>query len=537
MDAKLNSSQQAVVDSDASHLLCLAGAGSGKTFTLIQRICRLVDEGVDPSSILVLTFTNAAAAEMKERYGRYSKSKLSPRFGTFHAFCYRLLADSKAVREAVGYSKVPTIAEPESMDAIFRSTILKCGTTLSRRMLEKDIKEIYPKDRWQYEVFHKAYKEAVREANIITFDILCKSVCDLFINNAECIQRFKDQYKYVMVDEMQDTDPLQWAFVSSFIHANILVVGDAKQSIYAFRNADSSIIKGLAASDDWTTIKLYENYRSTDEICQYANTIHAMWKDQPYNLDIRSNKTCDEPSVIFDRPFEADDISEADVININTSRIGYKTCAILARTNAEVAAIAAAFKQAGIDHQTKYAQAPVASILKSVRDNDYAIDWLSSSLPANQYNRYLRDCIIDEGNRSISVLINTYGYVKTIRVYSKYILSIREVLERDDLTLQDKYLYIERNLKLAHMDLPEEISVEEAMLNWLIERVTHTLDESKLYIGTIHSVKGLEYDVVHVIGVDGPHFTITSEEDRNLFYVACTRARERLYIHSYLVKA
>ena len=534
MDAKLNSSQQAVVDSDAKKLLCLAGAGSGKTYTLIHRIIRLVEDGVSPTSILVLTFTNAAAFEMKHRYEKYSRCKSSPKFGTFHAFCYFLLADSKKVREALGYDKVPQIVDEDELEKISRECRLKCKTTLSATMLAKDIKEITPRDRWQYEVYHKAFKKAIREANVITFDLLSERVSQLFISNDECIQTYKRQYKYIMVDEMQDTDPTQWGFVTSFTDAEIMVVGDAKQAIYGFRGGTSDIIKSLAASDEWTTIKLFQNYRSTDEICQYANTIHSFWKDEPYNLDIRSDKISDEPSVIFEPGLEAEDIGPLIAINMHTTMQGYNSAAVLARTNDEVYRISKAFKDAEIDFRTKSAVEPVTCILKAVLDSEYAINWLCTFLPSNKYNDYLRLCMTDSSYRDEEVFYKKYLYIKQIRVYGKYIKAIREVLNSKDLTLIEKYEYIERNLKLSHR--PDvELTDEENLINTLIERTSETLDKTKIYIGTIHSVKGLEFDVVHVIGVDGNHFSITSEESKNVYYVACTRARERLYIHSSLV--
>ena len=275
----LNKAQNEVVQSNADKLLVLAGAGTGKTTTMLARISRLIDEEkADVQSILVLTFTNAAACEMRDRYRRSHPNQQTPTFCTFHSFCYSLIAGNRDVARRLGYFKgTPFIADETMLHKVKTMCRQKCGTKISDDKLNGKI-SVTKSEQFQKDLYWKQYNKLLREQNIITFDIMCYEVCKLFVSDDSTISASKDRFKYVFVDEFQDTDPKQWEFVSSFSHSNLFVCGDAKQSIYAFRGADSSIIKSLAENPEWTTIKLSENYRSTAQICDYSNGIHKSWK-------------------------------------------------------------------------------------------------------------------------------------------------------------------------------------------------------------------------------------------------------------------
>ena len=217
--SNMNDQQLEAVMSSASKILVLAGAGTGKTYVMINRIKRLVDEGADPVSILALTFTNAAAFEMKERYHKFQedKSKGCPEFKTFHAFCYSLLVKDIAVRKALGYSTIPSIVDESTMKRTIKEVKQQCNITLSDKQLEHP--DTVPNSKkFEYEMFHKAMKQRLLKDSIITFDMLADSVCSLFIKNDPLIQTYIDQYKYIFIDEFQDTDPLQWKFAQCFYH-------------------------------------------------------------------------------------------------------------------------------------------------------------------------------------------------------------------------------------------------------------------------------------------------------------------------------
>ncbi len=215
---ELNADQMKAATSDADAILCLAGAGCGKTKTMIARIAYLVENGVDPESILALTFTNAAAFEMKDRYKKLKGSEMSnkcPEFRTFHGFCYSVIIKSKAVREKMGYTKVPSVCDESDYKKLKKELNEQLGFKLTES--EMDSGEVYSREKQrQLEIFNKAVKKELRDRNLITFDMMCYNVGELFVRDDDCVKPFKDKYKYVCVDEAQDSDPKQVKFVSSF---------------------------------------------------------------------------------------------------------------------------------------------------------------------------------------------------------------------------------------------------------------------------------------------------------------------------------
>ena len=227
---KLNEQQQQAVDSDELKILCLAGAGAGKTATMIERITRLTNEGVNPMSILVLTFTNAAGFEMKERYKKANPGKVIPEFRTFHSFCYSLIVKDRNVRRALGYVDVPTIIEEVELKKVQTEAKMMSGVHLSEAKLRGE-GTLSQQEQYELELYKKALKRLIREKNIITFDMLCYDVAGLFIQNDPSVLKYKGQYKYLFVDEFQDTDPKQVQFLNSFDSKDVhfYFVGDCLQ--------------------------------------------------------------------------------------------------------------------------------------------------------------------------------------------------------------------------------------------------------------------------------------------------------------------
>ena len=804
----LNTGQQAAVDADNKHILVLAGAGTGKTHTMISKISKLVAAGADVNSVLILTFTNAAAAEMKERYMATHTGETTPTFCTFHGFCYSLIARDVDILKHLGYTAVPNIPDDTTIKRIETSVKQQCGTKLSDDKLHgRAVLGI--KDEFQFSIFWKQFEKRLKAENYITFDTMCYSICDLFESDNPLITKYKQQYAYIFVDEFQDTDPRQWKFVSSFKDANLFVVGDAKQcqpagtmvstsigkkvpieqlavnnkvltfvaksaynpneyvrtpskymninacasnldsvmtittdthvtrytpnhityaaantvdnstkrivylmqnakgwyrigtvtlyvyngdmfkcvsgilasqqgtavwvlgyqdtaesaraledelahkynlpriswslvntvaqgslssmygalgdlkpaavkclaayhrrieypiyttkrtikstnmvtiracnlvpqlmgviipkidpqgwfnlhaqlitdikysdtlepvysldinhthsyiadgvythnSIYGFRGADSSIIKTLAVSDDWHTVKLSENYRSTSQVCEFANKIHAAWADQPHNLKISSTKNgCEvHQTSMFNLHSEA---ITAQLFSIKATANENETLAILCRSNAEVSEISTALTVAGIKHATKVSDATNEAlyILKCVTSDAYMIDWLSSKLHAAEYNEYIRLRAINDKYTTIESFIELYS--------SKFSAQIDMVMKIRDILNSNAFAYGKCSQICDLLHLPsKQIDLNSdscaSILTYITTLATSIADTVKLYVGTIHSVKGLEFDVVHLLNVGSKSFSISSEEQRNLYYVGCTRAKSKLYI-------
>lgn len=225
----LNEQQLAVVNSTANRILCLAGAGAGKTHTMIERIFKLVSDGVNPESILVLTFTNAAAAEMKCRYLNKCKSEKTPEFRTFHSFCYNLICTDEEVRHAIGYMDVPSIIQDVTYKKFQTQVKTELHIKLSDEIINGKKKSLSVSEQSSLDLFNKRLRKLLIQSSLITFDILCYDICKLFQTHHWAIFPYTLKYKYIFVDEFQDTDPKQWEFVSSFEDAKLFVTGDAPQ--------------------------------------------------------------------------------------------------------------------------------------------------------------------------------------------------------------------------------------------------------------------------------------------------------------------
>lgn len=521
----LNEMQQKAVDSTADKVVVIAGAGSGKTHILIERLTRLKESGVNPESILVLTFTNAAALEMTDRYRkRNSEDKRIPKFGTFHAFCYSLILTDTKVRCALGYTAPPNIATPEDIKRIKNTAKLICGTKLSDKALDtplKDLKGVTDRVKFEYEVYHKQYNKLLRKESLITFDIMCYDVCELFKANADCIKRYKTQYKYVVSDEVQDSDPKQADFMLSFKESKLFVVGDFRQALYSFRGADSSLIKSLASNPDWETIVLSQNYRSTKEICDFANKIHH-FPDSQLNINMQSERS----GLPVQMKSELN-LNDTDVLlSIAAEKTADNTIAILARTNAEVTDIKESLKDHGIPFISSDNNDVMADLLKCSIDSEYCIYYLSNHLSQEEYLRYLRMKSIAEPTEE--QFITYFG--SNFRYSLTKIMDIRRIMTSTpmiSIVFTELVKYLKINIDIAEglkcNNLNDVVSVLSDYLN--------STSDKGIYVGTIHSSKGLEYDIVHVYGVNSKAFNpYKNEDEMNCYYVACTRAKEKLVI-------
>lgn len=527
----LNSQQAEAVNLTAKKILCLAGAGTGKTFSMISRISRLVDEGVDPSSILVLTFTNAAAFEMQQRYRKSHMNQQMPNFRTFHSYCYSLIATDPAIRKSLGYSKVPNIADEYDMQKLSQTALMQSGVHLSKKQIQQG-NNLSIQQEYELDLYKKFLDKLLKQENLITFDILCYSVCDLFVKDAECIRNQKEQYKYIFVDEFQDTDPRQYDFVSSFKDANLFVVGDALQAIYSFRGADSSIIKRLANDPEWVTVKLYQNYRSTKPICNFANRM-STYADKSYRIEIASDK--DGPTVFVDDGSMVSWNEPVDGIHCESVAVSLTECkgtsAVLCRTNAEVDYMIEFLESRGISCRTGKRNVDATHILKSVLDNRYMIDWLSTFLNANKYAEYIRISFIEDYQNPLQGFLENFGSARGIEERASCVLKIRSILKAPGKLAFQRCSDILNVLDIKNVIIDTNAITVAEILDYLMS-VVNEEESSDIYVGTIHSSKGLEYDNVFLLGVGDKSFKLNSEDNKNLYYVGITRAKTNLYVYT-----
>lgn len=521
----LNSMQKQAVNSNANKILCLAGAGTGKTYTMLARIQRLVSEGVDPRSILVLTFTNAAAFNMSTRF----EGNATPEFRTFHAFCYSLIASNIRIRSKLGYLTVPKIADEIEVKNIKTMAKMVCNCKLSEWKLNHPSK-LTDNEQFQYNIYYKYIRKQLIAKNLITFNMLCRSICNMFIYNDDCVKSYKDKYKYIFVDEFQDTDRLQWDFVSSFSDAKLFLVGDALQSLYAFRGADSSIIKSLSDNLEWEIIKMEKNYRSTDAICKFANT-NTQYADSSYKVEIHSTTPGIDPIVIYQPKSKySGNVLDSELRECESFRNDMSgSSAILCRTNAEVDCIVSHLNEKGIAVSTKN-KIDAKNILKSTLDVKFFLSWMESTLSANIHAQYIRDRFIDNPENELQYFIDKYMNLYSISYIVKTVRYIQTELNSDYCN-EDKFRRISSSIGQPNLIIDDKDVITN--VSDIISAIINKLDtdnSSSIYVGTIHSVKGLEFDNVLLVGVNSPSFRLNSEDNNNLYYVGITRAKNILKV-------
>ncbi|MDP3985572.1 MAG: ATP-dependent helicase, partial [bacterium] len=296
-DKELNEEQLAVVKNGEGPCLVLAGAGSGKTRTIVYRVAYLIEHGVDPQNILLLTFTNKAAKEMMERTERLLGTSLRGLWGgTFHSVSHRIL---RSAASRMGFRNNFSILDQDDTRDLIKATLKDLSIDVkarrfpspavvqsiisygrnARMALSEVIERKHPRFlpmKSELETIARLFAEKKREANAMDFDDLLIVLLDLLNQNAEIREHLQNQFKYILVDEYQDTNPIQAELVRVLAgqHQNILVVGDDAQSIYSFRAADiKNILRFPDIFPGAKTFRLETNYRSTPEILSLANDI------------------------------------------------------------------------------------------------------------------------------------------------------------------------------------------------------------------------------------------------------------------------
>lgn len=545
---KPNEEQKKVIYCDSDKIVVVAGAGSGKTASLVHRVKRLVDDGVDPSSILVLTFTRAAAFEMRDRYIAISKDTNNdiPEFKTFHAFCYSLIANDVNVLRSIGYNSVPDIVDNGEDKKYKQMARVQSGTKLSQKKLDGDISELSLKEKREYTIYKKILQNLLCEANLMTFDDLFSKVCELFKNDDECIKKYKKQYSHIIIDEFQDTDPKQWEFALSIPNCNVCVIGDALQSLYSFRGADSELIKSLTENPAWTKINLSNNYRSDKDIVEFANKNTSYAAGKPYRniMNVTHEDKGDVDITYFDdrkksyagmylQPCESSYIREIQ------SHMKDGTTAILCRSNSEVGAVCDELTDAGIEYTTSSNNSEVCHYIKSIVDNHYMINWVATYLTSAAYTSYLKQLKIR--NNATEDLVESeltwfYKRIATPIMQSKMntVFQLRTTLNDKSLKPFQRVVDCMSLLNLKCLvDYDQNFDHMKDAIQYMLEVAENETNESSIYVGTIHSVKGLEFDNVVLLGVNDSSFKLNTEENFNVYYVGITRAKHNLTVFKY----
>ena len=588
----LNEKQFEAVTCSSQFMLVLAGAGSGKTRTLTSRILYLVNElGIHPGKILAVTFTNKAANEMRDRVAQYTAKKADVMIKTFHSFgAYVLRRESHAAGRKNNFQ----IYDDDDVRKIVIEILKKFNYSKSmtnnvkrwiglyKQNLE-DMEKMEFKEQVYLEIY-KVYNQVLHETNCFDFEDLILQPVKLFSQYPELAKKYRSRFKYILIDEYQDTNQSQYNLVNLLCGNvnNLMVVGDEDQSIYKFRGADVNIILDFNNDyEDSKIIRLEENYRSTSNI---LNTANSVIKNNKFRLGKNLYTRGEEgEKVVLFRGYNEYDEAEKIINFIFEKDLDYGQTAILYRTNMQSRAFESVF------NSNKIPYVVVGSIAfferEEIKDCIAILKWIANPNDRLAFERFVNKparglgektmkifyekasdfendlyltleyfgnngCFSKKVNDSFSFLFDVFKDKQELVAGKKVYEYLYELIDRlgllkyfmetDDKDHTDKvnnikeFLFSIEDVESGMDNLLaflEDFSLTASSLNEQDE------DAAKIKLMTVHNAKGLEFDNVFVAGVESGLFPHASsyeednvEEERRLFYVAVTRARKKLFI-------
>ena len=602
---ELNKTQKEAVEAINGPVLIFAGAGSGKTRVLTHKLYYLVNEGLfKPEEILAVTFTNKAAKEMKERVLKLLKTRdLDLSMGTFHSICARILREDIDV---LGFSKYFAIYDvKDQLDLIkvlferfeisknlitpnklrnqislFKNKMMEPREIESkaRTILEKTISKIY-----------KEYQKNLKLNDALDFDDLLTFPLEIFKKKPSVLKKYQKRWKYILVDEYQDTNRAQFQFLTSLAnaHENICVVGDDDQSIYGWRGADvSNILDFEKTFSSCKVFKLEKNYRSTQEILNAATAV-VMNNDKRASKNLVAANGSGETLGLLetiDEQEEASAIVSSIEKEIKLNKRTFNNFSVLYRTNAQSRALEESFIRQGIPYNIIgsvrfYERKEVKNVLAYLRFVVNLKDTISLrriiNFPARGIGAKTIDKCVQQAEKDKIEFIDVLKNPKDMEIRGKQADALFKfyniIIKYHDLRKKLSASELARSLVeeigiLSHFKDSKEpeakdrfdnvaellTSIEEfsarnpdAELSEFLEGVSLQTDidnwndtDNRVTLMTIHSSKGLEFPVVFIAGMDEGLFPLFRslddkselEEERRLFYVALTRAEEKVYL-------
>jgi len=603
----LNEEQKEAVLYTQGPLLILAGAGSGKTRVLTHRIAYLINErNVHPSNILAITFTNKAAREMKERIGNLiGELAENVWVSTFHSACVRIL---RRDIEKIGYDRNFVIYDTADQQTVIKDCLKELNLN-EKNFPPKQVLELIGKAKDEliepqaYEKMHAAdyrmskvasiytaYQRKLRQNNALDFDDIIMLTIKLFMDNPPVLDYYQRKFRYILVDEYQDTNTAQYALVSLLAqgYRNLCVVGDDDQSIYGWRGANiRNILDFENEFKDCKVIKLERNYRSTQTILDAANSViknnlgrkkKSLWTKNPEGEKIQYCQCATEHEEAM---FVAGEIKR----QVSSGERKYRDFAVLYRINAQSRVLEEMLMRESVPYKIVgglkfYDRKEIKDILAYLRVVQNPADNISlkriinvpkrgignttvenAEAIANQRNVSIFSVIssasdIPQLQRAASKLEAFVAMISKFRVYKetmKVSELIKEIIDQSGILKEleeentvESQTRIENIKEFISVALEfESMSEEQQGLEDFLAQVSLVSDIDNLeeendavVLMTIHSAKGLEFPVVFLVGMEEGIFpgyrSMTDEteleEERRLCYVGITRAKERLYM-------
>ena len=574
----LNPPQQEAVFHTEGPLLILAGAGSGKTRVLTHRIAHLIaDKGVNPFNILAITFTNKAAQEMRERVDKLTGADgMSVWVATFHSTCVRIL---RRYIDRLGYDNRFTIYDSDDQKTLMKEICRKLNIDTKKykersllaqishakdEMITPDEMEMNAGGDFNQKKVAQVYREyqaAFKSNNALDFDDLLVKTVELFQNCGDVLESYQEKFRYIMVDEYQDTNTVQFKFVSLLAarYGNLCVVGDDDQSIYKFRGANIGNILGFErVFPDAKVIRLEQNYRSTKNILNAANEVIAnnaarkekrLWTENPEGEKLHFRQ--------FMNGFEEAEYVIGDIAKKKREHLAdYRECAILYRTNAQSRLFEEKCLKANIPYKIVgginfYARKEIKDLLCYLKTIDNSADDLAVRRILNvpkrgigattvgrvqDYADYMNVSFYDalrvaeevpSIGRSLNKIEGFVTFIQSLKSKAQA-YSVTEILEEvidltgyvDELKAEDTE---ESRARIENIDelISKTVSYEEAMkaegreatLSGFLEEIAliadiDTVDPDQDYVllMTLHSAKGLEFPYVYLAGMEDGMF-------------------------------
>jgi len=613
----LNEEQKLPVLHKDGPLIVIAGAGSGKTRVLTYRIVHLINQGVDPFNILALTFTNKAALEMKKRISEITSESISRNIwmGTFHSIFARILrSEAPLIGFPTNFTIYDTYDSEKLISNIIKEfkldkdhykakTIRNRISTLKNNFISVESYFNNPElieidkssKRDQFGNIYNEYVKRCFKACVMDFDDLLLKTNELLKKSPEALRKYQDKFKYILVDEYQDTNYSQYLIVKALAdrHENLCVVGDDSQSIYSFRGANiDNILNFKKHYPDSKTYKLEQNYRSTKNIVQAANSLinHNILK---LDKTIWTNNTTGD-KIILNKSLSDSEEGRYVSSNIfelkNNYQLKNSSFAVLYRTNAQSRSVEDALRKINIDYQvfgglSFYQRKEVKDVLAYLRLIENLNDEESLRRIINFPPRGIGQTTLDKlvilskdkdvslfesiseidrnskmfNSRTIEKLENFKNLILSFKIYSsknnayetsKLVVHQTKLVDfyRNDGTLEsmNRIENIEELLNGVNDFIDQQLEIYEgdnSLSKYLQDVALYSetdkeIKSEKVSLMSIHMAKGLEFPIVYVVGLEENLFpsimSINSreeiEEERRLFYVAMTRAKEKLIL-------